>query len=540
MTEVIENTLNILTRITNCKAILLLKFNDDELSVLSFLGNNSEKYEQFYDSLFQHYKNSGIDNTSVEELPECKAIMSDLGAQLCFINNVYSTPDQNEYVYLLIFLDAVSNLLDTENDAFKSVMKVLSNQVKENYYPREGFIAPVSDKKKDDEIIINNWEENFNKLLTIANDLIFILDKDGCFLRVNNFGALMLDYNELEMIGKHFLDFVEPDKKIEVSMAFSKMLLSERVTKIKTTLITKLKKKVPVEIMGRTITKEDKVAGMLGIVKDFTKLNRYEDELKKLKPKLIEAQRLISLERSRMWHHNSLIEELDRLKNEFVSNISHEFRTPLASIIGFSETIVSDPDLPEEMKEEFNNVILNEGKRLAKLINDILDLSKIQIGKLTLNKTSFNLINMLNEVVENNKSLAEEKKLVLDYECPKEEIILDADKEKLEQAVEALINNAIKFTNEAGRIKVIVNNLSKEVEVIVSDTGIGIPEKDLPYIFQKFYRVSRPGTEIPGTGIGLVFVKQIVDLHKGLISVQSELGNGTTFIVRLLKILEKK
>ena len=81
----------------------------------------------------------------------------------------------------------------------------------------------------------------------------------------------------------------------------------------------------------------------------------------------------------------------------------------------------------------------------------------------------------------------------------------------------------------------IVNNLSKEIEIIISDTGIGIPEKDLPYIFQKFYRVSRPGTEIPGTGIGLVFVKQIIDLHKGLISVQSESGNGTTFVVRLLK-----
>ena len=537
---VIENTLNILTRITGSKSILLLKFSDAGLSVLSFIGDDSDKYKQFYDSLFQLYKNSGIDNIPVEELPECKAIMSDLMAQSCFIKKVFSATEQNESVYLLIFLDAVNDLLDTENDAFRSVMKVLSNQVKENYYPGEGLITPVTDKKEGDKIEINNWEENFNKLLTIANDLIFILDKDGCFLRVNNFGALMLDYNEPEMVGKHFFDFVEPDKKIEVSMAFSKMLLSERVTKIKTTLITKLKKKVPVEIMGRTITKDDKVAGMLGIVKDLTKLNKYEDELKKLKPKLIEAHRLISLERSRMWHHNSLIEELDRLKNEFVSNISHEFRTPLASIIGFSETIVSDPDLPEEMKEEFNNVILNEGKRLAKLINDILDLSKIQIGKLTLNKTSFDLVTMLGEVIENNKPLAEEKQLVLDYEYPKEEIFVDADKEKLEQAVEALINNAIKFTNEDGRIKVLVNNLSKEVEVIVSDTGIGIPEKDLPYIFQKFYRVSRPGTEIPGTGIGLVFVKQIVDLHKGLISVQSELGNGTTFIVRLLKNIRTK
>ncbi|MCG6915182.1 PAS domain-containing sensor histidine kinase [bacterium BMS3Abin03] len=537
MLDLIENTLGILTRITNSKAILLLKLNDVEVSVLSFLGDNPENYTQFNSSLFLLYKHSGTDinNTQIENLPECKTVMSEIGAQSCFIKNVHSISEQNESVFLLIFMSGNNNLPDIENDAFKSVIKVLANQVKENFYPEEGIVPPFPERKREEKIVINNWEDNFNKLLTITNDLIFILDKDGCFLRVNTFGAMMLDYDEPEMIGKHFLDFVEPDKKIDVSMAFSKMLLSERVTKIKTTLVSKLNKKIPVEIAGRTITKDDKIVGMLGMAKDLTKLNKYDDELKKLKPKLIEAHRLISLERSRVWQHNSLIEELDRLKNEFVSNISHEFRTPLASIIGFSETIVSDPDLPEEMKEEFNNVILNEGKRLAKLINDILDLSKIQIGKLTLNKTNFDLVAMLNEVVESNSQFASEKKLTLDFEQPKEEILLYADKEKLEQATDALINNAIKFTNEDGRVKMIVNNLSKEIEIIISDTGIGIPEKDLPYIFQKFYRVSRPGTEIPGTGIGLVFVKQIIDLHKGLISVQSESGNGTTFVVRLLK-----
>jgi signal transduction histidine kinase len=98
-----------------------------------------------------------------------------------------------------------------------------------------------------------------------------------------------------------------------------------------------------------------------------------------------------------------------------------------------------------------------------------------------------------------------------------------------------LVNNAIKFTNPKGRVKVIAKNLFKEMEIIISDTGIGIPEGDIPFIFQKFYRVSRPGTEIPGTGLGLVFVKQIIDLHKGFITVQSEVGKGTTFAIKLPK-----
>ena len=122
---------------------------------------------------------------------------------------------------------------------------------------------------------------------------------------------------------------------------------------------------------------------------------------------------------------------------------------------------------------------------------------------------------MLKEIVELNRDSALKKRITLEFEHPKDLILLEADKEKIAQLFEALINNAIKFTNEDGRVKVLVSNLFKEVEVIISDTGIGISEKDLPYIFQKFYRVSRPGTEIPGTGIGLVFVKQMIDIHKG-------------------------
>jgi two-component system phosphate regulon sensor histidine kinase PhoR len=279
---------------------------------------------------------------------------------------------------------------------------------------------------------------------------------------------------------------------------------------------------------------------MLGIGNDISRMKKYEDELIKLKPKLTEAQRLISLERARLWQQGSLIEELDRLKSEFVSNISHEFRTPLASIIGFSETIVSDPDLPEEMKSEFNKVILNEGKRLAKLINDVLGISRIEGGKIILNKTNFNLVEMLIEIVERYRENALKKRITFKFEHPQNQILIEADKDKIAQSFEALISNAIKFTNEDGRVKVIVINLFKEVEIVISDTGIGIPEKDLPYIFQKFYRVSRPGTEIPGTGIGLVFVKQMIDIHKGMISVQSEIGNGTSFSVKFLKSFKQK
>ncbi|MCW9096658.1 MAG: ATP-binding protein, partial [Ignavibacteriaceae bacterium] len=118
---------------------------------------------------------------------------------------------------------------------------------------------------------------------------------------------------------------------------------------------------------------------------------------------------------------------------------------------------------------------------------------------------------------------------------PSEEIVIEADRENLYQVISALLNNAIRFTGEFGRVKIIVNNLYNEVEIIVSDTGIGIPERDQPYLFQRFFRVSRRMSEMPSIGVGLVFVKQIIDSHKGLITVQSEVGSGTTFVVKLPK-----
>ena len=542
MVEIIENTFRILAKVTNSRKAMLIKINNFETSVISLIGNNPEKFVEFNKALFTLHRGSSIDVQTVQSLPEYKTIEGNLSVKSCFIKNVYSILEQNESFYVVLFCEEGNNHLQPNDDSFMVILNILGNQIKQYYGAKlkKDIIIPISDNNIDDDSIIKYWEENFTKLLSISDDLIFILDKDGCFLKVNDSSTHLLDYSEAEIIGKHFLEFIPPDKKSDVAEALDGMLQSDKEVKFKTELMTKLGKQIPFEIFCRAVMKTGDVIGMLGICKDITKLSKSEQEIKTLKPKLIEANRLISLERARTWQQSSLIEELERIKSEFVSNISHEFRTPLASIIGFSETIVSDPNLPEDMKSEFNNVILNEGKRLAKLINDVLEISVIEEGKITLDKSVIDVISILKYNVEKNYESAEKKKITLEFEYPEVEVLIDADKEKLSLAFDALINNAIKFTNEEGRVKVLVNNFFKDVEIIISDTGIGIPEKDLPYIFQKFYRVSRPGTELPGTGIGLVFVKQMVDLHKGLISIQSELGNGTSFVVKFLKSIKAK
>ncbi len=537
MIGIINNTLHILATVTNSKSALLVKLNNSGHAIISVYGGSPEDYSDFAGALFKLRSKSNFEVSEVETLPDFKTILRNLNVESCFIENVYLSDDRNDSVYLFLFLNDVENNIDTVSSGFASIMNVLSTQVNEYQSAIHNNEIPSDTEvtRNDEEMIVKNWEDNFNQLLELTGDLIFFLDEQGCFLKVSNSCSLILDYDSNEITGKHFLDIIPSDYKTDAADNINKALSSKKISRFNTVLETKLGKQVHFKLTCRTIDRNSKVIGMMGIGSDVSRLNEYEKELMKLKPKLIEAQRIISIERARSWQQSSLLEELDRIKNEFVSNISHEFRTPLASIIGFSETIVSDPDLPEEMKSEFNHVILNEGKRLAKLINDVLDLTKIEGGKIALNKSTTDIVEIVRKAVDVNKEEVENKKLILDFEYPKEEIIVNIDGEKIAQAIDALINNAIKFTNEDGRVKVIVNNLFKEVEIIISDTGVGIPAKDLPYIFQKFYRVSRPGKEIPGTGIGLVFVKQLVDMHKGMISVQSELGSGTTFVVKFLK-----
>jgi two-component system phosphate regulon sensor histidine kinase PhoR len=159
----------------------------------------------------------------------------------------------------------------------------------------------------------------------------------------------------------------------------------------------------------------------------------------------------------------------------------------------------------------------------------------METGRIALNKSKFNIIKLVQRLVDKNKSLINSKYLILTLEAAYEEIMIEADEERLFQALDSLLENSVKFSLDGGRIKVILNNLYREVEIIITDTGIGIPEKDLPYLFQKFYKVNRPDSDISGAGMGLVFVKQIVDLHKGLINIQSEPNKGTSVLIKLLK-----
>jgi signal transduction histidine kinase len=230
---------------------------------------------------------------------------------------------------------------------------------------------------------------------------------------------------------------------------------------------------------------------------------------------------------------NEPYEELKRMKDDFLASVSHELRTPLASIIGFTETIKNDPQMPSNLRNEFIDIIYNEGKRLASLINDLLNISDLEKKNIKLELKEQFINNLVSAAFNNYKSIADEKHIEYNLVLPKIPIYSTVDADKIQQLVSNLISNALKFTPSTGKVNVELKSNDSNFEIIVSDTGIGIPQKDLGKIFNKFYRVYRPGIEFRGTGLGLAICKSIVQLHDGEISVQSELNLGTKFIVRI-------
>jgi len=231
----------------------------------------------------------------------------------------------------------------------------------------------------------------------------------------------------------------------------------------------------------------------------------------------------------------SQIERLENVRQEFFSNISHELRTPLTSILAFVETLEDGAITDEENNLRFLSVIRRNAERMHHLINDILELSSIESGKITIEPKKCNLSNLTDEVFTNLSNKAEERQIKLINEVPKDTIVY-ADAVRLEQMLTNLIDNAVKFNRESGSIN--VNHTQDKTNDVISitDTGEGISSEHLQRIFERFYRTDRARSrDIGGTGLGLAIVKHLARLHGGEISVTSAPGKGSTFFIELPK-----
>lgn len=223
--------------------------------------------------------------------------------------------------------------------------------------------------------------------------------------------------------------------------------------------------------------------------------------------------------------------EVDRIKSEFVSTVSHELRTPLASILGFTELILTRELKPDRQKK-YLSTIYNEAGRLTDLINNFLDIQRMESGQQGYELRKLELLPIINKVIDLQKVHSDKHELVLEVLGGRDTVL--GDEEKLEQALINLVHNAIKYSPEGGEIKLTVFEKEGNIHIEIQDEGLGIPLEAIDKVFEKFYRVDNSDRRsIGGTGLGLPIVKEIIQFHGGEIKVKSEYGKGSTFTVLL-------
>jgi len=224
--------------------------------------------------------------------------------------------------------------------------------------------------------------------------------------------------------------------------------------------------------------------------------------------------------------------EISQMKNDFISHVSHELKTPLASITAYSEMLVDGEADDEDTRKEFYGIIQSQAQRLNRLIEDILNVSRIESGLMKTAKEPASLTILIEQQMSMIRSYAEEKNISVTGPAP---IVYDqvyADRDMMSQVIVNLLSNAVKYTPAGGSVTVrtAVDETTGRAQVTVTDTGVGIPEDEIEHVFDKFYRVGANNKQAKGTGLGLNLVKQIVErIHNGRVFVTSQVGAGSTF-----------
>ncbi|CCJ33376.1 two-component system histidine kinase PnpS [Caloramator australicus] len=339
---------------------------------------------------------------------------------------------------------------------------------------------------------ILDLEDKRNKLISILKSMedgVIAFDNNEKIILINPAAKKMFGIKE-DVTGKHFIEVI---RNLELEELIKQNLDDEIEIKVSYPDVKYFK----IKIIKINSEKNTENVGTLMVIQDITKMKM-----------------------------------LENMRSEFVANVSHELKTPLTSIKGFAETLKDVED--ENIRKKFLDIINIEAERLTRLINDILTLSELENKEYALNFEKLNVIEILEEIKYIMKPLAESKNIEIYLEKECEDIYVHGDRDKFKQMLINLLDNAIKYTNEGGKVKIILEKSTNEVIISVIDNGIGIPKEHLPRLFERFYRVDKARSRsLGGTGLGLAIVKHVVNLMQGKIDVESKVGEGTTFKITL-------
>jgi PAS domain S-box-containing protein len=354
-------------------------------------------------------------------------------------------------------------------------------------------------ESKQAEEKLRESEKRYRDLFENANDLIQSIAPDGHFIFVNKAWREVLGYSEEEVANLTLWDIIHPDSVPHCKEIFQKVMSGE-TNNIETIFVAKDGRSIHVEGNANNWSKEGKIVASRGIFRDITERKLAEEKLR----------------------------QIDRMKSEFLSNVSHELRTPLQSISGFVKLILRGEVPDPGTQQEFLQIVDSESQHLGNLINNLLDMSRLESGRFEINKRLLPIRETFVDAVRTFHSLARDKNIELKEDIPLKLPVVEADGERLRQVIINLLSNAIKFSNPGSSITVKAESRNRELSFQVADEGIGIPEEAMPHLFERFYRAEDKLAR-GGAGLGLYISKQIIEAHGGHIRAQSQAGKGSTF-----------
>jgi PAS domain S-box-containing protein len=367
-----------------------------------------------------------------------------------------------------------------------------------------------------------------------AHAIVAVTDAQGKIVYVNDKFCAISKYSRQELVGQdhriinsgfHSKEFI---RDLWTTIAHGKVWHGEIKNKAKdgsfywvdTTIVPFL-------------NEDGKPRQYVAIRADITERKLAEEEIRQINAGLEQrvGERTVELEKAK---HQA--ESANRFKSEFLANMSHELRTPLNGIIGFSEFLVDEkPGKLNSKQKEYLGDVLNSARHLHQLINDVLDLAKVEAGRMELNPEIFQLAKAIEDVCAVAKPLAQKKNIKVFTRVSSELDVVTLDQQKFKQVLFNLLSNALKFTDEGGQVEIKTEpNGAGHFRLLVKDTGIGIRPEDLQRLFREFEQIeSGTSRRYEGTGLGLALSRKIVELQGGTIMVESEIGKGSAFSVTL-------
>lgn len=363
-------------------------------------------------------------------------------------------------------------------------------------------------------------EEELSLYLDVSADLKATLNIHGCIIKANDSWEKVLGWSKAEIKAMHYSDLIHPDDIYILESLYDPNYIVEEIKHLTIRFLCKDNSYKWIELSAKYV-KDKNVFIFTGI--DVTKRKEVEEEKKKLEETI----------------------QLESIRNEFFGNISHEFKTPLNIILGIVQLIDKNIELDNITKENLIrhvDIMKQNSYRLLRLVNNLIDISRIDIGYYNLQPSNYNIVKVIEDITLSIAEYVKHKKINLIFNTDVEEITLACDPDKIERVMLNLLSNAIKYTDDNGDIYVSLNKVNEDVVVSVKDSGVGIPNDKLELIFDRFGQANDIlSRRCEGSGIGLSIVKSIVEMHGGKIEVFSEIGKGSEFVFNIpIKILEEE